>query len=314
MIFLSNRTEKTDNSGHYRVRRADWAKDEAHIKAIRHEVFVVEQNVPESLEWDGLDAQCRHILVADGDHRPVATGRLDTRGKIGRMAVLSTHRQRGAGSLILNALLVWAQEAGLTECYLHAQTHALAFYHRHGFMEEGFVFYEAGIPHLTMRRPAANPILALLDSRQERFQGFLRLLRMSRREISIDAPIPDFGAGPVDALFTEIKRLAQQNREPAIRILTQPEAVRDRSFAPLLALARRLPSHIGIRCPAPEDQLSRDHWIIGDHRHWIHVPDPDRLTGQLALESPELALPAVHRFHARWDRALADPEFYDWSL
>ncbi|EQD75612.1 GCN5-related N-acetyltransferase, partial [mine drainage metagenome] len=136
------------------------------------------------------------------------------------MAVLRPHRQHGAGSLVLEGLLAWAREAGLAECYLYAQTHALTFYHRHGFEEEGFVFYEAGIPHLTMRRPAANPIRCLLDSRAQRFHAFLKLLRMSRRELWIDAPTPDFGGGPMDTVLTEIKRLAHQNRDPTIRILT----------------------------------------------------------------------------------------------
>jgi predicted GNAT family N-acyltransferase len=311
----SNRQNGTTDSGsRYRVWRADWTKDEAPIKAIRHEVFVVEQGVPESLEWDGLDAQCRHLLVADRDQGPVATGRMDAHGKIGRMAVLGTHRMRGAGSLVLEGLLDWAREAGLTECYLPAQTHALAFYHRHGFVEEGFVFYEAGIPHLTMRRPANRPMLSLLGSRAGRFNAILRLVRMCRQELLIDAANPDFGTGPVDALLTEIGRLARQSREPVIRILTAPESAHERTFARFRVLARRLPSHIAIRSPAPEDRDLRDQWIIGDRRHCLHVPDPAEPGGQLALEAPETALPALQKFNLRWERSLTDPEFYDWPL
>ncbi|MFZ9239158.1 MAG: GNAT family N-acetyltransferase, partial [Burkholderiaceae bacterium] len=37
------------------------------------------------------------------------------------------------------------------ELVLHAQTHALAFYTKHGFQIEGDEFLEAGIPHYRMR-------------------------------------------------------------------------------------------------------------------------------------------------------------------
>jgi len=39
------------------------------IKKIREEVFVKEQNVPESLEWDGLDSEAKHILVKRGKNK-----------------------------------------------------------------------------------------------------------------------------------------------------------------------------------------------------------------------------------------------------
>ena len=35
---------------------------------------------------------------------------------------------------------------------LHAQTHALGFYEKHGFVAEGEEFMEAGIPHFVMTR------------------------------------------------------------------------------------------------------------------------------------------------------------------
>jgi predicted GNAT family N-acyltransferase len=38
---------------------------------------------------------------------------------------------------------------------LHAQTHAAAFYARYGFVAEGDLFMEAGIPHVTMTRTLA---------------------------------------------------------------------------------------------------------------------------------------------------------------
>lgn len=305
---------RTEPSPLYRVWRVDWAEDALRVKSVRYEVFVQEQQVPESLEWDGLDPRCKHILVADPDGVPVATGRLDTHGKIGRMAVLKAHRGKGAGSLVLEALLAWAGEIGLSECYLHAQTHAVTFYHRHGFLEEGFVFYEAGIPHLTMRRPAATPIVCPIDSLKTRFTAWQRLLWMTRRELVIDAAIPDWGEGPGEEVLAEIQRVALAHREPTLRILADPEIIRNRSLAPLLALARKLASHIHLKCPAPEDGSSRAHWILGDGCHGIHLPDPEALEGRLILSGPGLIQPVWQRFEARWERGLTHPDFSGWSL
>ena len=64
---------------------------ESHTKeicAIRHKVFVGEQNVPVELEIDGLDDEAKHAL-AFVDGVPIGTGRILSDGHIGRVAVLS---------------------------------------------------------------------------------------------------------------------------------------------------------------------------------------------------------------------------------
>lgn len=134
------------------TRMADWQRDRNALRRIREHVFVHEQRVDPALEWDGHDAACLHALAAIGDGEPVATGRLQPDGKIGRMAVLREWRGRGLGRAILDQLLEAAAGAGLEEVHLHAQTHALAFYERAGFVAEGEEFDEAGIPHRCMRR------------------------------------------------------------------------------------------------------------------------------------------------------------------
>ena len=52
---------------------------------------------------------------------------------------------------MLTLLLELARQAGFTEAVLHAQTHAIPFYEKQGFMVSGPQFMEAGIPHRVMR-------------------------------------------------------------------------------------------------------------------------------------------------------------------
>jgi len=129
-----------------------WESDAKRLRAVRHAVFVVEQNIPEELEWDDNDATCVHALAVDRDGVPIACGRLLPDGHIGRMAVLSGWRGQGVGAAVLLLLIEVARDRGDAAVRLHAQTHAVPFYARFGFMPEGDEYLEAGIPHLTMVR------------------------------------------------------------------------------------------------------------------------------------------------------------------
>ena len=131
------------------LRAAHWPDDEAALASVRRTVFIEEQAVPEALEWDGEDAAARHWLaLVDG--KPIGTVRLRAGGHIGRMAVLKEYRSAGVGSMLLLAAVAAARDEGLVDAHLHAQVHALAFYARHGFVAEGEVFMDAGIPHREM--------------------------------------------------------------------------------------------------------------------------------------------------------------------
>jgi len=136
----------------FRLRPADWARDREPLRAVRLAVFVHEQAVPEDLEWDEFDALSTHVLAEDADGNPIGTGRLLPDGHVGRMAVLAPWRGRGVGAAMLDWLIGQARARGMRELLLHAQTHAVPFYERHGFSCIGEPFTEAGIPHRLMKR------------------------------------------------------------------------------------------------------------------------------------------------------------------
>ncbi len=136
----------------YRVRAAVWPGDAAPLRTVRTMVFVVEQRVPEDLEWDGIDPECEHAIADDASGTPIGCGRLLPDGHIGRMAVLAPWRGRGVGAALLVHLVERARLRGDARVLLNAQTHAMPFYARHGFAPFGEPFEEAGIPHHSMAR------------------------------------------------------------------------------------------------------------------------------------------------------------------
>lgn len=136
----------------FRVRQATWQADRAALCRVREAVFVVEQGVPPALEWDEADAMCWHVLAESGGGEAIGAGRLLRDGHIGRLAVERPWRGRGVGGALLLELVGLAQAEGMPQLILHAQTHAIGFYVRHGFIAQGPDFVEAGIPHRLMRR------------------------------------------------------------------------------------------------------------------------------------------------------------------
>jgi predicted GNAT family N-acyltransferase len=131
---------------------ADWASDQAAICSVRRQVFVEEQGIPENLEWDGQDADCRHVLALAEPAEVIATGRLQPDGRIGRMAVLCEWRGRGVGSALLERLQRCALESGLRRVYVHARLEVAGFYNLAGFRAVGEPFATAAIPHIEMRK------------------------------------------------------------------------------------------------------------------------------------------------------------------
>jgi ElaA protein len=120
--------------------------------ALRREVFVEEQDVPEALERDEHDETALHLL-ATWDGRPVGTARMllqgDT-GKIGRVCVLRGMRGHGIGAALIRAAVEELRGRGLRKAKLGSQTHAIPFYEALGFTAEGPVYDDAGIPHRDM--------------------------------------------------------------------------------------------------------------------------------------------------------------------
>jgi predicted GNAT family N-acyltransferase len=121
---------------------------------IRFRVFVDEQGVPMEMELDEFDPLSCHALALLGEH-VVGTGRLLPDGHIGRMAVDAEWRGQGVGAALLSALIDEAGRRHVSVLALSAQTHALGFYTRFGFVPVGPEYEEAGLPHQAMERRLA---------------------------------------------------------------------------------------------------------------------------------------------------------------
>jgi predicted GNAT family N-acyltransferase len=130
-----------------------WQEAQKDAIQVRHEVFILEQRVPEELEIDEFDPFAFHAL-AYFNNACIGTARLlindDGSGQIGRMAVLIAFRNKGLGRQIMKVLIETAKLKGISSLALHAQVSAIPFYEKLGFVANGPIYDEAGISHRNM--------------------------------------------------------------------------------------------------------------------------------------------------------------------
>jgi|UPI0003B5CED8 predicted GNAT family N-acyltransferase len=123
--------------------------------AIRRQVFVIEQKVPETRESDEYDERSLHFVALE-DGQPVGACRMrwvnPNVAKAERVAVLPSKRHSGAGRLLMEALETQARQEHAHAIVLHAQMPVIPFYEKLGYHVMGEPFVDAGIPHVSMKK------------------------------------------------------------------------------------------------------------------------------------------------------------------
>lgn len=140
------------------IAQLSWAAARESASRIRTQVFIHEQHVSATEEWDGLDEQAIHFLSCIASGEAIATARIVREfatGKehyhIGRVAVMRDYRGEGIGHRLMEYLIAWCKtHNAAAPIYLHAQTNRRKFYERLGFCAQGKEFMDAGIPHIYM--------------------------------------------------------------------------------------------------------------------------------------------------------------------
>jgi predicted GNAT family N-acyltransferase len=133
------------------IKQVTWATHETQLRLIREQVFILEQHVPSVLEWDDLDAGATHLLAFNQQAQVIACARLLDNGTIGRIAVLLEKRGMGIGSALLQTAINICKQQSLKAVTLSAQTHAIVFYQKAGFVIVSDVYLDANIPHVDMQ-------------------------------------------------------------------------------------------------------------------------------------------------------------------
>jgi predicted GNAT family N-acyltransferase len=138
----------------YEIRRLRGQAELDAALELRHEVFCVEQGVPEQEELDGRDHEGIHLVAVAGSEL-LGTCRLlmvGTTAQFSRLAVRASSRRQGIATALLELADAETRVAGGRRLVLHAQTYAQELYEQAGYRTRGRVFWEAGIEHVAMEK------------------------------------------------------------------------------------------------------------------------------------------------------------------
>lgn len=122
---------------------------------VRKKVFVEEQGVPLHLELDEFDKTAAHFIVQEDDHTIAAARVREVSpgvGKIERVCVLKEYRGKRLGILIMEQVEKYAVEYGWKKLKLNAQSYAIPFYEKLGYIVTSPEFLDAYIPHRAMEK------------------------------------------------------------------------------------------------------------------------------------------------------------------
>jgi len=118
---------------------------------LRRAVFVVEQDVPGSAEFDWLDETAEHLVAVEAASWSVPAGLSFDREQMVLQRVAVDSAQRGAESIDARRRGRTARAAaGVQRIDMHAQLHAVGIYESAGFVAHGKPFDEDGIQHIAM--------------------------------------------------------------------------------------------------------------------------------------------------------------------
>jgi len=305
------------------IEQTSWQSSQQTLEAIRREVFIDEQNVPENEEVDDLDPKAIHWLAWGEGDVAMATARL-VGNKIGRMAVLKPFRKKGVGSSILRAIIKYAIEQKFTELVLDAQVSALRFYKDNGFVVTGKEFKDAGIDHIPMvmdlnkyihRRfepdlPDINEELRQhlqLNSSEEFANAALSLVDHSDRAIRIFSSHLNPPVYNSQAFCSAIHKLATNHPNAKVQLLVRDSLWLGRHFHRLVETQQRLQSRIELRCLTSEIETQHQEFMTGDDSSVLYFVNPGHYQGYLCLYSPRDVRRLNTEFDSLWSHSEPDP-------
>jgi predicted GNAT family N-acyltransferase len=301
----------------YRIEEVSWNLHRQTLRSIRGTVFVEEQNVPPDIEQDNADDTATHFLLTQ-DTVALACGRMLPDGKVGRMAVLKEHRNKGVGRLLLDHIIKHARQHSMIRLYLHAQAQAANFYLDAGFFHFGEPFDEAGIAHVAMDLMIdysgadefikhvgyPNPFAALV----------LELAQTARRDLRIYSALLDPDVFESMELNSALTALARRSRNSNIRILINDARPMAQRGHRLLTLSRRMSSCMKIRVVDEHPQLPAATFVVRDTDGIVYKPEERNRGGFYEPDSRASAKRFVDQFDTLWHWGQVDPRLQLLSL
>jgi predicted GNAT family N-acyltransferase len=312
------------------TRITTWQESEPLLRAIRTAVFIKEQHIPEALEWDDEDSDAIHFLVRTENGDNLATARLVYESpvavRIGRFAVLPSHRKMGIASGLLRFIIGFAKSQGVEDILLSAQVAVQELYEKEGFSPQGEPYQEAGIPHIKMclhirdKKSTVSETLGS-DERVHRFHNIdeyrthlQTIIPQARQTLCILTPDMEFGTLDSAVLLESISQFARQSSSTRVRLLTADDKAPVNSGNKLLKLARRLPSRFDFRVLKSQTAFPEQVYTLVDDQGIVLRHTYTAWEGFCCYKDPGLVKRMREDFDRWWGQSRLSYEFRQMRL
>lgn len=247
------------------ITRTTWTEAQSTIEDIRTKVFIQEQNISESDEWDEHDQSADYFIAyLDGTAIGLARLiRLAGGAKIGRVATLKHFRRQGIATALIDAIinqqcLIQNEDFELT---LGSQLTAQSLYQSLGFKQYGEIFLDAGIEHINMKR-----LISLQEIIQKKI---LKLIDTAQRQILIVSD--DLNELPLNdkIIISALSAFCRHSRFNHLKILIRQPDLALKRQSDLYQLSRKLTSKIEFKhlSTATENVSLAQLVLLNDHTH-----------------------------------------------
>ncbi len=309
-----------------------WQESEADLRAIRHQVFVIEQSCPPEEEWDAFDQEATHFLVKDAEGNVYATARLiidrenPKQARIGRFAVYAQYRGQGLARQLVKYVIAYARSQGFLDLTLSAQTYIRKLYTEFGFEPVGEEYEEVGIPHIKMHIQLAQgkiktPLQLVDDDTVHRFNSrtgymdhLIPLLDQAKHSLLILTQDLEKGTLDHPKALDAISALARKSRSTFVKILLQDPKPAVESSNRLLKLVRRLTTSIEIKMLNPEVEFPAQVFVLVDDRGIILRHHHESWEGFCCYNDPGTVKRMADDFHQLMVHGQIAQELRQFSL
>ncbi|QSP93596.1 GNAT family N-acetyltransferase [Marinobacter salinisoli] len=318
-----------------KFRKYSWQLAPGHIRDIREQVFIQEQDVPPELEWDDTDEIADHYLAVMPDNTPVGVARLfGTLGEtahIGRMAILPDFRDQGIGEALLRHVMTDAASSH-DQIMLSAQEYAIPFYQRSGFHVCSDLYDDAGIPHADMRCLSPDMVIkALAERRNPQVLGrddqswlfsdehdMISLMDsvagQARQRIWLYDRFLEHDLYDRFRFRELVSSLARRHRQSEVRLLIHDDKPLVKRRHRLVELMRRLPSKIELRLASEDYPAEEQPFLLADREGVVYRHDFYNPQGFAKFADGGRVKLLSERFQRMWDTGRTSLELRELPL
>lgn len=244
----------------------------------------------------------QYFTARRADGRMLGAAHLDAGGQLERMAILPGWQERHVDAALLLAVIDAARQSGHGLLRAHATTAMQGLLARHGFVpESGDEAASGTTAGIWVRSLQGGTAIA---SRSAAITAMGALIARTRRQLCIHSHALDPGLLDAAPVLDALRTLGTRGGGIRIRILLHDAATPQRTGAPLLPLAQRLPSVFAFRqVHDPVDLANPSASLFNDAGGSYFRPSQERFDGEYDLESPGRARRLRGSFDPAWERA-----------